>query len=393
MNRRSNNRVSQALIGMVAVALFVGTVAWFKKPTPTKANEPVKQAAEPAKVQQLPVAAKPVEKPKNTGQISLGKAGNGVVVTQTPGEPKVATPAPTVSKNIQIAMNDPRPTTPAPSPKPADNAATPPKPAPAAAPVQPRTGDPIAEGKAQIDAGNLLAGRQILNSALINNQLNADEAKTAKQLIAQANEVIIFSPRRFPEDSFQGSHQVTAGDKAGRIAANNDVTWEFLGRVNKISDARRLRAGNTIKTIKGPFHAVVSKSAFTMDIYLGSPGDKGAMFVRTFNVGLGKHGSTPIGTWMLTPQSKLKNPKWWGTGDEPAREADDPLNPLGEFWMGLTGVDGEAQNKEGFGIHGTIDPDSIGKEMSHGCIRLVNDDVAQVYDMLTDGRSTVIVKE
>ena len=38
-------------------------------------------------------------------------------------------------------------------------------------------------------------------------------------------------------------------------------------------------------------------------------------------------------------------------------------------------------------------PDSIGKELSHGCIRLVNDDVARIYEMLTDGRSTVIVKE
>jgi lipoprotein-anchoring transpeptidase ErfK/SrfK len=130
-----------------------------------------------------------------------------------------------------------------------------------------------------------------------------------------------------------------------------------------------------------------------MDMYLGSPGEKGSMFVRSFNVGLGKHGSTPLGTWMLTPQSKLRNPKWWGTGDEPAKEADDPTNPLGEYWMGLTGVEGESLGKEGFGIHGTIDPDSIGKEMSHGCIRLVNDDVARIYEMLTDGRSTVIVKE
>src|SRR5689334_14414985 len=107
MARRSNNRISQALIGLVAVGLFVGTVAWFKKPTATKANEPAKQPAEPAKVQQLPVAAKPApEKPKSTGQISLGKAGGNAVVTQTPGgEPKAVTPAPGTSKNIQIAMN------------------------------------------------------------------------------------------------------------------------------------------------------------------------------------------------------------------------------------------------------------------------------------------------
>ena len=52
-----------------------------------------------------------------------------------------------------------------------------------------------------------------------------------------------------------------------------DVTWELLGRVNGISDPRRIRATQTLKTVKGPFHAVVSKSKFTMDIYFGSPGE------------------------------------------------------------------------------------------------------------------------
>jgi lipoprotein-anchoring transpeptidase ErfK/SrfK len=117
------------------------------------------------------------------------------------------------------------------------------------------------------------------------------------------------------------------------------------------------------------------------------------MYVRSFNVGLGQHGSTPTGTWMVAPQGKLKNPKWWGTPDEPAKEAGDPLNPLGKFWIGLNGTDGDAVGKEGFGIHGTIDPASIGKEMSHGCIRLVNENVEWVYQMLVDGKSTIIVKD
>ena len=255
------------------------------------------------------------------------------------------------------------------------------------------TGNALADGKAQLEAGNLLAGRQILNTALIANQFSEADAQAAKDLIAQANETIIFSPRRFPEDPFQGSYTVKPGDRPMKIASVYDVTWEFLGRVNGISDARRLRASQTLKTIKGPFHAVVSKSRFTMDIYAGSPGERGSIYIRTFPVGLGKTGSTPTGTWMLAPQGKLKNPKWWGTAEEPAREAGDPLNPIGKFWMGLNGTDGDAVGKEGFGIHGTIDPDSIGKEMSHGCIRLVNENVERVYEMLIDGKSTVIVKD
>jgi lipoprotein-anchoring transpeptidase ErfK/SrfK len=96
---------------------------------------------------------------------------------------------------------------------------------------------------------------------------------------------------------------------------------------------------------------------------------------------------------MVAPQGKLKNPKWWGVEGEPAREAGDPLNPLGKFWIGLQGTEGDAVGKEGFGIHGTIEPDSIGKETSHGCIRLINENVEQVYQMLVDGKSTIIVKD
>jgi len=78
---------------------------------------------------------------------------------------------------------------------------------------------------------------------------------------------------------------------------------------------------------------------------------------------------------------------------EPATESGDPKNPLGTRWMALNGTQGDAVGKEGFGIHGTIDPDSMGKEMSHGCIRMVNGNVEKVYDMLTDGKSTVIVTD
>lgn len=46
-----------------------------------------------------------------------------------------------------------------------------------------------------------------------------------------------------------------------------------------------------------------------------------------------------------------------------------------------------------YGIHGTIDPNSIGKQSSMGCIRLRADDIAMVYDMMVEGKSTVVVKE
>jgi lipoprotein-anchoring transpeptidase ErfK/SrfK len=43
-----------------------------------------------------------------------------------------------------------------------------------------------------------------------------------------------------------------------------------------------------------------------------------------------------------------------------------------------------------YGIHGTIDPNSIGKAESRGCIRLRNQDVEEVYDMLAVGSEVTI---
>ena len=72
---------------------------------------------------------------------------------------------------------------------------------------------------------------------------------------------------------------------------------------------------------------------------------------------------------------------------------DDPKNPLGGYWMGLTGIAGNAVDKNSYGIHGTIEPDTVGKQASMGCIRLRHDDIAFLYDLLVDGKSKVVVKE
>ena len=68
-------------------------------------------------------------------------------------------------------------------------------------------------------------------------------------------------------------------------------------------------------------------------------------------------------------------------------ERDDPNNPIGERWIGLDDGNGKPTS---YGIHGTIDPSSIGKAHSRGCIRLRNEDVEEVYDFLGVGSEVVI---
>jgi lipoprotein-anchoring transpeptidase ErfK/SrfK len=250
---------------------------------------------------------------------------------------------------------------------------------------------PLADGKAKLDAGELLAGRKLLNAALISGQLSAGDAATARKLIADANKTLVFAPRRYNDDPYAAGHPVAQGDNLQKIANKYSLTPELLLRINGLSDARKLRAGASIKVLEGPFHAVVTKKAFTIDLYLGSPGEKNALYVTSYGVGLGKDDSTPTGTWLV--ETRVPNPKWWGARGLAPIEAGDPKNPLGKYWIALTGIDGKAEGQQSYGIHGTIEPDSIGKQASMGCIRMRNEDAAMVYEMLVAQKSIVVVRD
>lgn len=60
----------------------------------------------------------------------------------------------------------------------------------------------------------------------------------------------------------------------------------------------------------------------------------------------------------------------------------NPGGPFGVLWMGLS--------KPHYGIHGTNDPSSIGKEVSHGCARMYNNDVTELSSMVPIGTNVYI---
>ncbi len=166
-------------------------------------------------------------------------------------------------------------------------------------------------------------------------------------MLSQINQTVIFGRQRFADDPYGGTYVVQPGDSLARIALAHDCTWEMIGRINGI-DAKHLRSGATIKVVEGPFFAVVQKHKFTMDLYLGGlPGEKSCMYVTTYMVGLGKDNSTPVGTWMVEPHRKLKHPTYYSPRGEGVIAADDPKNPLGGYWIGLTAPEGPGRRKNG----------------------------------------------
>jgi len=253
----------------------------------------------------------------------------------------------------------------------------------------------LADAGAKAQTGDLLTARKMLNDAMESGKLDSASAGAARAQIAELNQTIVFSTQKFPGDEYGGVYAVRPGDMMRRIAEQYGVTWELLCRLNGMADPRHLRSDSTLKVIQGPFSAVVTKRAFTLDLYLGStPGSPGSMYVCTFPVGLGREDSTtPTGTWMCEIHRKLKEPTYYSPRGEGVVPSGDPKNPLGHRWIGLVGIDGQAVGQQSYGIHGTIDDSSIGKTASLGCIRMHNADVELVFDLLVEGKSIVVVKD
>lgn len=242
----------------------------------------------------------------------------------------------------------------------------------------------LAVGREALQRKDDLAVRKNLSAALQLGVSGSDEEFVRTELTRVGMETVLL-PRILDGDPLVDRYVIRTGDVLAKIAAAHKVTPDLVASVNGIVDKHRIREGQTIKIIKGPFHATVSKQSYTLDVYLGDT------FLRSFKVGLGADDSTPTGEWRVS--TKLMNPTYYPPRGGEIISADDPKNPLGERWIGLMGVSGAAVDQERYGIHGTNEPESIGKNVSMGCIRLLNEDVEALYSYLVENHSTVTVRD
>jgi LysM repeat protein len=250
----------------------------------------------------------------------------------------------------------------------------------------------LAEADRLLKNNEPLEAREVLNAALHSPRLSEDDAATLRTKLGQLNADLVFSPRVVEGDPLSEVYVIQGGDRLSKIASKRElaVHWKLIQRVNGLSNPNRIREGQKLKLVRGPFHAVVDKSDFRVDIFHGQPNDPESwLYIRSFDVGLGKEDGTPIGTFVVARDSKVSNPAWVNPHDPSERYGrDDPGNPIGEYWIGLEGL-GDAAAFVGYGLHGTIEPQSVGTEASLGCVRLRPEDIEQVYELLVEGISVV----
>lgn len=246
----------------------------------------------------------------------------------------------------------------------------------------------IAAATKDMGTGKVIDARNKFNRVLLEMTLSSKDRAYVKRKLTELSEQWLFGKQVFEGDTLTGTYEVKDNDYLSTIAPKYKVPYEALMMVNGIRDAKRLQKGK-IKVVKGPFRVEIQLSKFNMDLYLQD------QYVKSYKVGIGKPGEeTPTGKWRLKSAGKSdKGPSWPHPVTGKMIVADDPEYPLGARWIPIECIEGEGVGRTGFALHGTKEPESIGTKCSLGCIRLKDENVIEVYNLLAAGISKVDIYE
>ena len=259
----------------------------------------------------------------------------------------------------------------------------------------------VADGEKLLAERKKAEGRAMLSKALLSGKLGEATANTVRAKLEALADEMIFSREVFDGDPYTAQYTFLQGEVLARVERKLSlhVPTQILLKINRIGAGKDIRYGQAFKVIYGPFHAIVDKGDFNMDIFLHRDGFDPA-FVKRLRVGLGKNGSTPVGMWRVKLGNKLVHAPWNPPPNAEEHRAiawGQPGYPLGKmgYWIGLEGMDAATRAQEGsggYGIHGTNDASSIGRASSLGCIRLADADIELVFFVLYEKWSTVRVR-
>ncbi|MBC1222139.1 L,D-transpeptidase [Nostoc sp. UCD121] len=140
------------------------------------------------------------------------------------------------------------------------------------------------------------------------------------------------------------------------------------------------QTNNINNLIIQPLHLEISIRNRRVTLY------RGKTRIKSYPIAVGRQGwDSPIGTFRV--RTMLENPTWINPFTGKAIAGGDPENPLGKYWIGFW-----TNGKNWVGFHGTPNPDSVGKAASHGCIRMYNNDVKELFDQVSLGTPVTVVR-
>ncbi len=180
---------------------------------------------------------------------------------------------------------------------------------------------------------------------------------------------------------------IERGDTLSRIAARHGTPYDLLVRLNPGIDPRRLAVGARVTVLDAksvPLRLDVRLAATRLLVW------RGDILVLACPVGIGAGGSpTPTGTTRLAVRAK--DPEWRDPVSGTVHPPRSPGNLLGGYWLGFD--PGPDHRFRSIGCHGWTGSDPtewLGKGGSRGCLRLRQQDIADLYDLLLPGVAVVI---
>jgi lipoprotein-anchoring transpeptidase ErfK/SrfK len=222
----------------------------------------------------------------------------------------------------------------------------------------------------KLEAEGSLTEAKLLYQKLVNDFPGSPEVTDWQKKTEDLNIKLLFSPTVTPKSI---TYQIRPGDTLNKIARAHKTTVELIMKSNNINDSLII-PGRKIKVWNAPFNILVDKS---QNILLLKSDEE---IFKTYIVSTGKNNCTPAGKFKIV--NKLVNPTWFKAGA--VVPAQSPENVLGTRWMGF--------DLAGYGIHGTIEPKELGKQVTQGCVRLSNADVEELYMIVPAGTEVTIIE-
>jgi LysM repeat protein len=206
---------------------------------------------------------------------------------------------------------------------------------------------------------------------LLENPLPVEERSRAIELFHGITDELFLGSAH---NEFCVNYVVQPGDSYDRIAKRHKISTNLLYDLNnRPRDKAMLHPNDNLKVTKGEPKLVVRKRDFTASLYFGD------YLVRQYVIAHGRNNNTPVGT--TTISNMAIDP------EKSSRGPNDPVNEMKLRWIGLETF---ADNRSGFGFHGTQYPESIPGMTSAGCIRMKDADVLEIYDIVRIGNKVEV---
>jgi lipoprotein-anchoring transpeptidase ErfK/SrfK len=222
--------------------------------------------------------------------------------------------------------------------------------------------------RTKLDGGSWGEAHRVLTTWYGDPKLTAEESTMLIDLLDQIAGTAIYSRQHLVE----APHTVLPGETLQQIAESYNVPPQLLAKINGIRDPQSLRPDQQLKVVRGPFHAIVRLDSHELTLMVNG------CYAGRFPIGIGTDHSQLEGTYLV--KEKEPNPTYYGPNGMTIG-AEDPRNPLGKRWIGLG---------DQIGIHGTNDPQNIGRDQAAGSICLGDRDIEDVFDILSVGSRVLI---